>query len=157
MTTKSNQMQPDPLSDRQLLAVDALLAGATHSEAAETAGVHRCTVTGWANHHIRFITELNQRRHQRDQASADLLRKLVHSSLELIETAINEGDVKAAIALLSRLDLQAIWKIGVVKATTPLKVAAELARQVDNDTLSDLTATPRSIDLVEKRSESISG
>ena len=74
MTTEDNQTQPHPVSDRQLLAIDALLTGATHSEAADIAGVHRCTVTGWVNHHIGFITELNQRRHQRNQASTDLNR-----------------------------------------------------------------------------------
>ena len=41
MTTEDNQTQPHPVSDRQLLAIDALLTGATHSEAADIAGVHR--------------------------------------------------------------------------------------------------------------------
>ena len=152
MTTEDNQTQPHPISDRQLLAIEVLLTGGTHSEAAGIAGVHRCTVTGWANHHIGFITEINQRRHQRNMASADLLHKLVYNALQLITNAINDGDIKAALSLLSRLDLQAIWKAGSPKAVTPLGVITDLAQQIDADILMDLMASPRSIELVEDRS-----
>src|SRR5579863_8429925 len=37
------------LTDRQELALAALMAGATHTEAAAAASVHRVTVTKWAN------------------------------------------------------------------------------------------------------------
>ena len=157
MTTEDNQTQPHPVSARQLIAIDALLTGATHSEAADSAGVHRCTVTGWANHHIGFITELNQRRYQRNLASADLLHKLVYNALQLITDAINDGDIKAALSLLSRLDLQAIWKAGSPKKMTPLGVISELANQIDLDMLMDLMASARSIELVEERSGLIFG
>ena len=157
MTTQDNQTQPHPVSDRQLLAIDALISGATHSEAADSAGVHRCTVTGWVNHHIGFITELNQRRHQRNLASADLLHSVIHDALQLLSQAISEGDVKAAMTLLSRLDLQTMWKTGSPKALTPLGVISELANQVDTDMLMDLMASPRSIELVEDRSGLLSG
>ena len=155
MTTEDNQTQPHPVSDRQLLAIDALLTGLTHSEAADIAGVHRCTVTGWANHHIGFITELNQRRHQRDLASADLLHAVIHDALQLLAQAISEGDIKAAMTLLSRLDLQTMWKTGSPKTVTPLGVISELANQVDSDMLMDLMTTQRTIELVEDRSRSL--
>ena len=157
MTTEDNQTQPHPVTDRQLLAIEALLTGSTHSEAADTAGVHRCTVTGWVNHHIGFITELNQRRHQRNIASADLLHAVIYDALQLLSKSISEGNTKGAITLLSRLDLQTIWKTGVPKSLTPLGVITELANQVDSDILMDLTASPRSIELVEERSGLISG
>ena len=156
MTTQDNQTQPHPVSDRQLLAIEALLTGATHSEAADSAGVHRCTVTGWVNHHIGFITELNQRRHQRNLASADLLHSVIHDALQLLTQAISEGDVKAAMMLLSRLDLQTIWKIGSPKAMTPLGVITELANQVDSDIFMDLMSSAQSIELVEERSNLLS-
>ena len=156
MTTEDNQTQPHSVTDRQLLAIDALLTGSTHSEAADSAGVHRCTVTGWANHHIGFITELNQRRHQRNLASADLLHSVIHDALQLLSQAISEGDVKSAMMLLSRLDLQTMWKTGSPKILTPLGVITDLANQVDSDMLMDLMASPRSIELVEERSGSIS-
>ena len=48
------------LTDRQLLALDALLAGATQAEAAEAAGAHRVTVTKWASRHPAFVAELKR-------------------------------------------------------------------------------------------------
>ena len=156
MTTQDNQTQPHPVSDRQLLAIDALISGATHSEAADSAGVHRCTVTGWVNHHIGFIIELNQRRHQRNIASADLLHSVIHDALQLLSQAISEGDVKAALTLLSRLDINTIWKIGSQKAVTPLGVITELANQVDSDIFMDLMSSAQSIELVEERSNLLS-
>ena len=152
MTTEDNQTQPHSVTDRQLLAIEALLTGATHSEAAESAGAHRCTVTGWVNHHIGFITELNQRRHQRNIASADLLHSVIHDALQLLSQAISEGDIKAALTLLSRLDLQTIWKTESTKAVTPLGVITELANQVESDMLMDLMVSARSIEIVENRS-----
>ena len=157
MTTEDNQTQPHPVSDRQLIAIEALLTGATHNEAADSAGVHRCTVTGWVNHHIGFITELNQRRHQRNIASADLLHSVIHDALQLLSQAISEGDVKAALTLLSRLDLNAIRKAGLPKTLTPLGVITELANQVDSDIFMDLNTTQQSIKIVEKRSRLITG
>ena len=156
MTTEDNQTQPHPISDRQLLAIDALLSGATHNEAAEIAGVHRCTVTGWANHHIGFIAELNQRRHHRNKSSADLLHSLIHDALQLLNRAVNEGDVRTALMLLTRLDLKTMWKIGLPKAVTPLAVITNLAREVDSDILMDLMTSSKSIELVEKQSIAIS-
>ena len=153
MTTEDNQTQPHPVTDRQLLAIDALLTGSTHSEAADIAGVHRCTVTGWVNHHIGFITELNQRRHQRDLASADLLHKLVHDSLQLISDVIAGGNIKAALTLLSRLDFKMMWKSGSPKAVTPLSVIAMLAQRIDGDLTNDLFVSERANEIVELLSQ----
>ena len=153
MTTKDNQTQPHSVSDRQLLAIDALLSGATHNEAAEIAGVHRCTVTGWVNHHIGFITELNQRRYQRDLASADLLHKLVHNSLQLISDVIAGGDIKAALTLLSQLDTKTIWNSGSPKAVTALSVITMLAQRIEGDLTNDLFVSERANEIVELLSQ----
>ena len=61
------------------------------------------------------------------------------------------------MTLLSRLDLQTIWKTGVPKTVTPLGVISELANQLDSDMLMDLMASPRSVELIEERSGLISG
>ena len=153
MTTEDNQTQPHPVSDRQLLAIDALLTGSTHSEAADIAGVHRCTVTGWVNHHIGFITELNQRRYQRDLASADLLHKLVYDSLQLISDVIAGGDIKAALTLLSRLDIKTMWKSGSPKAVTPLSVIAMLSQRIEGDLTNDLFISEKANEIVELLSQ----
>lgn len=98
--TDPDQTRPPQLPDSKLIAIDALLTGATHRGAAEAAGVQRSTVTGWVNHHVGFITELDQRRHQRARATGDLLDETVGSALQLLGARISEGDTSAAIALL---------------------------------------------------------
>ena len=39
--TESDQIRPPEVSDRQSIAIDALVAGSTHLEAAEKAGVQQ--------------------------------------------------------------------------------------------------------------------
>ena len=43
--TESDRIRPPEVSDRQSIAIDALVSGATQQEAAEKAGVQRTTVT----------------------------------------------------------------------------------------------------------------
>ncbi len=63
--TVPDQTRPSGLSDSQHLAIDVLLTGGTHREAAEAAGVARTTVTEWVNHRSEFCRELERRRWQR--------------------------------------------------------------------------------------------
>ena len=58
----ADQTRPSGLSDSQHLAIDVLLTGGTHREAAEAAGVARWTVTEWVNHRSEFCRELERRR-----------------------------------------------------------------------------------------------
>ncbi|MDG2029073.1 MAG: hypothetical protein P8J50_18400, partial [Acidimicrobiales bacterium] len=63
--TDPDQTRPPRLSDAKLIAIDTLLTGATHREAADAAGVARTTVTEWANHRGEFRSELERRRRER--------------------------------------------------------------------------------------------
>ena len=56
------QTRQSGLSDSQHLAIDMLLTGGTHREAAGAAGVARTTVTEWVNHRSEFCRELERRR-----------------------------------------------------------------------------------------------
>ena len=55
--TESDQIRPREVSDRQSIAIDALVSGATQQEAAEKAGVQRTTVTEWCNHNFVFMAD----------------------------------------------------------------------------------------------------
>ncbi len=83
-TTNPNQIRPPKVSDQQSIAIDALVAGSTHREAAEAAGACRSTVTGWVNHNITFITELNQRRQFRLVTSGEMLHQTMTAALALL-------------------------------------------------------------------------
>ena len=67
--TEPDQIRPPEVNDRQSIAIDALVSGATQQEAAEKAGVQRTTVTAWCNHNFPFIAERNQRREDRVEAA----------------------------------------------------------------------------------------
>ena len=90
---------PD-LSERQHLAIDVLMAGGTHREAAAAAGVQRTTVTGWANKNIPFITEMKTRRAARSHATADRFDDVIANALDVVGAKIADGDLTAALALL---------------------------------------------------------
>ncbi|MDG1412028.1 MAG: hypothetical protein P8Q52_14910 [Acidimicrobiales bacterium] len=76
------------------------MAGGTHHEAAETAGVQRPTVTGWANKNIPFITEMETRRAARSHATADRFDDVIANALDVVGDKIADGDLTAALAVL---------------------------------------------------------
>ncbi len=73
--TESDRIRPLGVSDKQSIAIDALVSGAKQREAAEKAGVQRTTVTAWCNHNIAFKAERNQRRQDRVEAAGEQLQE----------------------------------------------------------------------------------
>jgi hypothetical protein len=151
--TDPNQIRPPEVSDQQSIAIDALVAGATHREAAKAAGASRSTVTGWVNHNITFITELNQRRQSRLVASGESLHQTMAAALALLAEKINAGDAEVALALVKAVGVSHLVEAAVPGPTTPLGVHAHLANQVSTDLTNELFIDPIVSDFVEKRSE----
>jgi hypothetical protein len=103
--TRRNQTKPDGKTDAaeaqeaalycltpaQETALQALLSGATITEAAATAGVQRQTVSGWLNHDSTFIAAYNRRRQFIADEFEGQLRALGRKALKTIETAL-DGD-----------------------------------------------------------------
>ena len=147
-----DQYRPPRLSDAKLIAIDTLLTGATHREAADAAGVQRSTVTGWVNHHIGFITELDQRRHQSARATGDLLDQSIRSALRLVGARIEEGDLAAAIALLRVVDKGHLHHARSGRCATPLSTIARLASVLDNDLIADVMLPDHIVRIVEQNS-----
>ena len=79
--TKPDQIRPHEVSDRQSIAIDALIGGATHREAAEKASVQRSTVTAWCNYNTPFKARLNARRQQRLQMGGEQLQEALGTSI----------------------------------------------------------------------------
>jgi hypothetical protein len=98
--TEPDQIRPLALDDRQLVAVDLLISGATHREVAETVGVQRTTVTHWANHHAGVIAELDRRRQEVRIAVTDRMVDLVGAAIGTVTEATIRGDLEAALEVL---------------------------------------------------------
>jgi hypothetical protein len=151
--TNPNQIRPPEVSDQQSIAIDSLVAGATHREAAEAAGACRPTITGWVNHNITFITELNQRRQSRLVASGETLHQTMAAALSLLAEKINDGDAEVALALVKAVGVSHLVQAAIPGPTTPLGVHARLANQVNADLTNEMFIDPNASWLVEKRSD----
>ncbi len=88
------------LTPAQSIAVDVLDAGGTHTEASQAANVNRVTVTRWMHHHPAFIAELNRRRLERANHLVTQTARTTAKAMQLVESAIDGGDIQAALAWL---------------------------------------------------------
>ena len=151
--TGPDQTRPPEVNDRQSIAIDTLISGATHREAAQAAGVQRSTVTGWCNHNIVFIAEWNQRRRQRLAASGERLHQTMSAALDTLAASINGGDTDTALGLIRLVGVEHLLRAARPGPTTPLGVHARLAEQVRSDLISDYFCNPDIGWIVEQRSD----
>ena len=93
-------MTPDELNDKQLIALDLLVAGATQQRAADAAGVTRQTVNEWCTKNPLFISERQTRRMLRAQHQQDRVQALADQALDVFEEQLGKGDPKAATFIL---------------------------------------------------------
>lgn len=113
-------MTPDELNDKQLIALDLLVAGATQQRAADAAGVTRQTVNEWCTKNPRFISERQTRRMLRSQHQQDRVQALADQALDVFQEQIRKGDPKAATFILRMASSDAY--------ATPAQVEAEPLR-----------------------------
>ena len=105
-----DQTRPSGLSDSQHLAIDMLLTGGTHREAAAAAGVARTTVTEWANHRGEFRSELERRRRERAAEVNDRVGAAIDQALRVVEEHLDAGDLRAALGLLRLVPPEALYQ-----------------------------------------------
>lgn len=116
--TDHDQTRPSQLSNSQFLAMDILLTGGSHREAAEAAGVARTTVTEWVNHRDLFRSELERRRYERVEEVNDRVYSLVTRSLGVVEEYLDSGDLRAALGLLRLVPKAALHRPPTLPPTT---------------------------------------
>ena len=150
---KPDRSRPNAVSDRQCLAIDALVQGATHQDAAKLTGVARTTVTEWANHNVPFIAELNVRREARILANADRLHTVFSKALSLLEREIDAGEANAAIALLRLTGLDHLANFMDPGPSNHRAVVAELANEIELAELGCLIAGSSAQEQAQLRSD----
>jgi len=151
--TESDQIRPPEVSDRQSIAIDSLVAGATHLEAAEKAGVQRSTVTGWCNKNIIFIAEWNRRRRQRLTAAGERLHEATSTALDVVAETINSGDTATALALIRMVGVEHLLSAAQPGPTTPLRVHQDLAADLRSDLLGEIFVAEEISWMVERKSD----
>ncbi len=155
--TESDQIRPPEVNDRQSIAIDALVAGSTHREAAEKAGVQRSTVTGWCNKHITFIAEWNRRRRQRLTVAGERLHEATSTALDVVAETINSGDVRTALALIRLVGVEHLLSAAQPGPLTPMGVHQDLAADLRSDLVGEMFVTEEISWMVERDSDQSAG
>ena len=151
--TESDQIRPPEVSDRQSIAIDALVSGVTHREAAEKAGVQRSTVTAWCNKNITFITEWNRRRKQRLTAAGERLHEATSTALGVVAESISSGDVRTALALIRMVGVEHLLSAAQPGPTTPMGVHQDLVADLRSDLVGEMFVSEEISWIVERDSE----
>ena len=135
------------------LAIDALISGASISEAAIAAGVSRSTLSKWLHSNPLFQGVLNQRRAEVRAERMIGLSALIGDIESAIRNALADPEITPAVILQSGLSilpkLYTLLSEQPIGSTDPDKLARDLVRQdplrdldimghVDNDDLYDL-------------------
>ena len=147
--TESDQIRPPEVTDRQSIAIDALVAGSTHLEAAKLAGVQRSTVTGWCNKNIVFIAEWNRRRKQRLAAAGERLHEVTVAALDAVAESINDGDTATALALIRIVGVEHLLSAAQPGPSTPMGVHQDLAADLRSDLVGEMFVSEEISRIVE--------
>ena len=155
--TEPDQIKPPEVTDRQSIAIDALVAGSTHLEAAKLARVQRSTVTGWCNRNVVFIAESNRRRRQRLVAAGERLHEATGAALDAVAESISGGDTAAALALIRVVGVEHLLLAAQPGPTTPMGVHQDLAADLRSDLMGEMFVTEEISWMVERDSDESAG
>jgi hypothetical protein len=93
--------RPPKLGAKQSIALDAILAGVTHTEAAHQAGVSRRTLARWLRCDPDFIAALNLCERERWVAGRQVLRSLLSKAIRAVEQTLDNGSPTARLRAAS--------------------------------------------------------
>jgi len=151
--TEPDRIRPPGVSDKQSIAIDALVSGALQWEAAEKAGVQRTTVTAWCNKNITFIAEWNRRRRQRLTAAGERLHEATSTALDVVRESILNGDVRTALALIRLVGVEHLLLAARPGPTSPMGVHQDLAADLRSDLVGEMFVSEEVSRIVEHDSD----
>lgn len=126
------QLAPQVVSPAQAKALEALLEGASITDAAAAAGVDRGTLHRWRRNDFAFQAELNAGRKDLRQAIAHRLERLANDATQCVGKAVREGDVKAALEIMKRIDVFAPRCLGSDDAAERQQRLAERGQRAED-------------------------
>jgi len=96
----TDESTPSDLTGQQEAVLAALLTGNTITAAASDAGIARQTVHRWLTADAAFIAAYNAERRELANTHAVRILAMCGAALDVLESAMQGGDVKAALAVL---------------------------------------------------------
>jgi len=151
--TESDRIRPPGISDKQSIAIDALVSGALQWEAAEKAGVQRTTVTAWCNHNLAFKAERNQRRQDRVEAAGEQLQETLCAALVHLGEKVREGDTGAAVTIVKAVGVGHLLDAARPGPTTPMGVHQDLAADLKSDLVGEMFVSEEISWILERESD----
>ncbi len=103
------------LSGPQRKALDAILSGATITDAAKVAGVHRQAVSKWRNQHEGFMAALDAGRDSIRRALSETMLSVCCKALGALDTLLSTEGLDPALVLraadvaLTRAAAAGVW------------------------------------------------
>jgi DNA-binding transcriptional MerR regulator len=94
-----------PLSPAQEQAIELLVEGKTTTEVATALQLSPDDVQHWRDEHPVFQARLNQAKRRRWDDAQDRLRAMIPRAIEVLEQAMSQGSVKAAVEVLKIVQL----------------------------------------------------
>lgn len=117
--------ESESITSQQMIALEALIDGASITAAAEIAGVSRQTVSKWRNRHPAFIATMNAAARDELRKTQEQLRALAPEAINVLAETMRGGgsaSVRAARDLLTAFT-----------AITPQLIGPTTARAVQTD------------------------
>ncbi len=102
---------PGELSASQLAAIGALMGGATRTDAARAAGVHRGTLYECLKNDAGFQAELSRQRGELRDAATLRLGKLADDAVDVVSQCLGEG---IELSLASRTAFRLLEGLGLL-------------------------------------------
>ena len=155
MSGRQKQTEADNvrrLNPEQIAALDLVVAGNTDAHVASEIGVTRQTVNVWRNHHPAFRAELTRRLREMSESLANRSLSVRLKALDVIEEAIENGSVNAAIAYL-RLAMPAPDVSGPTEADEIVRAEAQKRGDHVQQLLASMNVTDDGIALYEQEIE----
>jgi transposase-like protein len=146
--TNENLPTLAPLSGTKHTALELMVSGKSVAETARTCGVDRTTIFRWLRQDATFRTAYNQWKEELKESCRGRLLALTDKATMALETALEKGDAKSALALLRGLGLIEKQKPECVDEE---EVAAR-AEIAEKKRKSDLEAAKRKVDIDDKYS-----
>lgn len=128
--SRSATPEQDAISPSQERAIEALVAGATVTDAAKAAGVSRQSLHRWRRDSFAFQARLNAARRDLREEVERRLQALAVEAIESVCRAIQGGDAKAGLAILRGLGLLSGQRADIGEEDPAvLKAESELAER----------------------------
>jgi len=91
--------------NRQKMAIDALAAGESVTNAAKMAGIRRETLSRWLNGNPVFIAKLNQKKNEQRHESITSINTMVTACATALKTALSHPDINPTAVVQSVMSM----------------------------------------------------